>query len=58
MASARLFKVGRPAGLSRRRTERPEIDLADIQGNVLRGYTFPTAAYIFLRIDEIGRAHD
>jgi Dyp-type peroxidase family len=28
------------------------MDLADIQGNILRGYTYPTAAYIFLRIDD------
>ena len=26
------------------------IDLADIQGDVLRGYTYPCAAYLFLRI--------
>ena len=28
---------------------RARIDLADIQGNVLRGYTMPAAAYLFLR---------
>ena len=33
-----------------------EIDLADIQGNVLRGYTYPSAAYLFLHIDDAERA--
>jgi Dyp-type peroxidase family len=46
----------RPANLPRRRFEDAEIDLPDIQGNVLRGYTYPHAAYIFLRIDDIDRA--
>ena len=46
----------RPGNLPRRRSEAADIDLADIQGNVLRGYTFPTAAYIFLRIDDVERA--
>ncbi len=46
----------RPGNLPRRRIEDAEIDLADIQGNVLRGYTYPTAAYIFLRIDDVERA--
>ena len=46
----------RPGNLPRRRSEAADIDLADIQGNVLRGYTFPTAAYIFLRIDDVDRA--
>ena len=46
----------RPGNLPRRRSEAADIDLADIQGNVLRGYTFPTAAYIFLRIDDARRA--
>jgi len=32
------------------------VDLADIQGNVLRGYTYPVAAYLFLRIDDADRA--
>ena len=31
-----------------------DIDLADIQGNVLRGYTMPAAAYLFLRIVDVG----
>jgi Dyp-type peroxidase family len=46
----------RPANLPRRASEATDIDLADIQGNVLRGYTFPKAAYLFLRIDDVERA--
>ena len=33
----------RPGNLPRRRSEAADIDLADIQGNVLRGYTYPDA---------------
>jgi Dyp-type peroxidase family len=33
-----------------------DVDLADIQGNVLRGYTYPVAAYLFLRIDDAADA--
>ena len=46
---------GRPANLGRRVRVATKIDLADIQGNVLRGYTFPVAAYLFLRIDDVER---
>ena len=46
----------RPPNLPRRAVETADIDLADIQGNVLRGYTYPTAAYIFLHIDDVDRA--
>jgi Dyp-type peroxidase family len=55
--------TGRPvprspvAGLVPRRAGRQaQIELADIQGNVLRGYTMPAAAYLFLRIVHVGRA--
>ncbi len=47
---------GRPPELGRRPPEPAAVDLADLQGNVLRGYTYPTAAYIFLRIDDPARA--
>jgi Dyp-type peroxidase family len=33
-----------------------ELDLARIQGFVVRGYRLPVAGYIFLRIDDVGRA--
>jgi hypothetical protein len=32
-------------------TESP-LDLDDIQGNILRGYAFPAAAYLFVRVDD------
>lgn len=34
----------------------PDIELGDIQGNVLRGYTMPAAAYLFLRIKDVPKA--
>lgn len=34
----------------------PDVDLANIQGNVFRGYRFPYAVYIFLRIDDVTAA--
>ncbi|MGC3994192.1 MAG: Dyp-type peroxidase [Propionicimonas sp.] len=48
--------LGRPENLPRRRTEPPRFDLSDIQGNVLRGYTLPACAYVFVRILDIGKA--
>jgi Dyp-type peroxidase family len=45
----------RPPNLSRRKGEPARVELAEIQGNVLRGYTYPTAAYIFLRIDDVAK---
>ncbi len=32
------------------------VDVADIQGNVLRGYTHAVAAYLFLTIEDVPRA--
>jgi Dyp-type peroxidase family len=49
-------RLGRPANLPKRRLRQADIDLADIQGNVLRGYTYPCAAYLFLRIDDPAKA--
>jgi Dyp-type peroxidase family len=42
--------------LPRRRTGDAAIDLADIQGDVLRGYTYPCAAYVFLHVLDAERA--
>ena len=44
--------------LARRGREKPSFELSDIQGNVLRGYTYPCAAYLFLRIDDVAKARD
>lgn len=54
-AKGRGLRLGRPPNLPRRREEPAAVDLAEIQGNVLRGYTYPVAAYIFLRIDDVHR---
>jgi Dyp-type peroxidase family len=47
---------GRPPNVARRERKAAHIDLADIQGNVLRGYTMPAAAYLFLRIVDVDAA--
>ncbi|MDQ7993309.1 MAG: Dyp-type peroxidase [Propionicimonas sp.] len=48
--------LGRPENLPHRATEPPRFDLSDIQGNVLRGYTLPACAYVFVRILDIAKA--
>ncbi|GAA1467727.1 Dyp-type peroxidase [Microbacterium thalassium] len=48
--------LGRPENLPARSVEPATIDLGDIQGNVLRGYTMPAAAYVFLTIVDAPRA--
>ena len=50
------MRLGRPPNLPRRRASAARVDLADIQGNVLRGYSYRTATYLFLRIVEPDRA--
>ena len=37
---------------------RAEIDLADLQGDVLRGYTYPSVSYLFLKIVDPERMRD
>ena len=49
-------RLGRPANLPKRKLQKADFDLTDIQGNILRGYTFPCAAYLFLRIDDPAKA--
>ncbi len=51
-----MARLGRPSKLPRRRAGAAAIDLADVQGDVLRGYTHPAAAYLFLRIDNADKA--
>src|SRR4051794_17602070 len=48
--------LGRPPNVPRRAGRPAQIELADVQGNVLRGYTMPAAAYLFLRIVDVPRA--
>jgi Dyp-type peroxidase family len=50
--------LGRPPNVPRRPGKPAQIELDDIQGNVLRGYTMPAAAYLFLRIDDRDRARE
>ena len=49
----RVLMLGRPPNVPRRERKPAHIDLDDIQGNVLRGYTLPAAAYLFLRIVDV-----
>jgi Dyp-type peroxidase family len=48
--------LGRPPNVPRRRGKPATIELEDIQGNVLRGYTMPAAAYLWLRIVDVAEA--
>ncbi len=48
--------LGRPPNVPRRRGKPATIELDDIQGNVLRGYTMPAAAYLWLRIVDVAEA--
>jgi len=48
--------LGRPPNVPRRRGKPATIELGDIQGNVLRGYTMPAAAYLWLRIVDVAEA--
>ena len=54
LLNAGLLKM-RPPNLPRRKGERSTVDLADIQGNVVRGYSHAKAAYLFLQVDDVAR---
>lgn len=41
--------------LPRRAHRAARVELADIQGNVMRGYTFPAAVEVFARVDDSSR---
>jgi Dyp-type peroxidase family len=53
--SARDYPRPRPGLLPRRHGVRPELDAADLQGNLLRGYTHPCGAYVLVRVDDAAR---
>jgi len=38
--------------------DRSALDLGDLQGNLLRGYTHPVGAYVFVRVDDPARGRD
>ncbi|MEO7421091.1 MAG: Dyp-type peroxidase [Ornithinibacter sp.] len=42
--------------LPRRDSVAPDVEASDIQGGVLRAYTLPAAAYLFLRIKDVAKA--
>ena len=45
----------RPDALPHRRRARVGIDLEDLQGNLLRGYTHESGAYVFVRVADAAR---
>src|SRR3954453_12792204 len=47
--------LGRPEALPHRRRSRVEIDVADLQGNLLRGYTHESGLYVFVRVEDPAR---
>jgi Dyp-type peroxidase family len=53
--SAREQPRARPSLLPHRRGGHAEIDVADLQGNLLRGYTHPVGAYVFVRVGDAAR---
>jgi deferrochelatase/peroxidase EfeB len=55
---AREQPRARPGLLPRRRGARVEIDVADLQGNLLRGYTHAIGAYVFVRVDDARRGRE
>jgi Dyp-type peroxidase family len=48
----------RPRRLPRRRQVEAALDLADLQGNLLRGYTHPVSAYVFVRVADAARGRE
>ena len=49
--------IGRPPNLPRRSAAPAAINLADVQGNLVRGYTYPVAAYLFLHVLDLSLIH-
>ena len=56
MSVSRDYPRDRPRLLPRRRQTGAELDLEDLQGNLVRGYTYPVGAYVFVRHHRRGRA--
>jgi Dyp-type peroxidase family len=50
--------LGRPEALPHRRRSRVEIDVADLQGNLLRGYTHESGVYVFVRVADAARGRE
>jgi Dyp-type peroxidase family len=52
---SRDYPRNRPRLLPRRRQTGTELDLKDLQGNLVRGYTYPVGAYVFVGISDVAR---
>ncbi len=52
------MRRARPEALPRRGNARAGIDVADLQGNLLRGYTHESGAYVFVRIADARRGRE
>ena len=55
MSSRADYPRDRPRLLPRRRQTGADLDLSDLQGNLVRGYTFPVGAYVFVNIADAVR---
>ena len=55
MSVSRDYPRNRPRLLPRRRQTGTELDLKDLQGNLVRGYTYPVGAYVFVGITDAAR---
>ena len=55
MSVSRDYPRNRPRLLPRRRQTGTELDLKDLQGNLVRGYTYPVGAYVFVGISDAAR---
>src|SRR5215469_13387153 len=47
--------VRRPPLLPQRAGGSPKLELSDIQGNLLRGYSHPHVVYFFLKVEDAAR---
>ncbi len=55
MSVGRDYPRERPRLLPRRRQTAAELDLKDLQGNLVRGYTYPVGAYVFVGVADAAR---
>ena len=55
MSVGRDYPRDRPRLLPRRRQTAAELDLKDLQGNLVRGYTYPVGAYVFVGVADAAR---
>ena len=59
VSSARVpARATAPAAARGRRRGGTDVDAVDLQGNLLRGYTHPVGAYVFVRVDDAARGRE